>query len=155
MTHVRSQEWKAIAIGFLIVEVGVFIGIQVSNRNDERISDRSCLVDIERMREDPQASQGLALRLGRDSCGELIPVGANDTIADVAVRNRLANSYRGIEARGRCARRFQSRRRRSLTATGVGNFITTMDEEPIKVTTVATLMRMIASAPMPGMPTAR
>jgi hypothetical protein len=32
--HVRSQNWTAIAIDFVIVVVGVFIGIQVSNWNE-------------------------------------------------------------------------------------------------------------------------
>lgn len=34
--HVKAQNWTAIAIDFVIVVVGVFIGIQVSNWNDER-----------------------------------------------------------------------------------------------------------------------
>ncbi|HBS34129.1 MAG TPA: hypothetical protein DEA50_03490, partial [Parvularcula sp.] len=34
--HFRKQEWTAIAIDFLIVVIGVFIGIQVSNLNAER-----------------------------------------------------------------------------------------------------------------------
>lgn len=41
--HVRNQEWSAIAIDFVIVVVGVFIGIQVSNWNqglaDRRIAE--------------------------------------------------------------------------------------------------------------------
>ena len=34
--HVREQNWFAVTLDFLIVVVGVFIGIQVSNWNDER-----------------------------------------------------------------------------------------------------------------------
>ena len=34
--HVKAQNWTAIVIDFVIVVVGVFIGIQVSNWNDER-----------------------------------------------------------------------------------------------------------------------
>jgi hypothetical protein len=40
MEHVREQNWSAIAIDFVIVVVGVFIGIQVSNWNDARATDR-------------------------------------------------------------------------------------------------------------------
>jgi hypothetical protein len=40
MEHVREQNWSAIAIDFVIVVVGVFIGIQVSNWNGERATDR-------------------------------------------------------------------------------------------------------------------
>lgn len=36
IAHFRKQEWTAIAIDFLIVVVGVFIGIQVSNWNAAR-----------------------------------------------------------------------------------------------------------------------
>jgi hypothetical protein len=38
--HVRDQNWFAVGLDFLIVVVGVFIGIQVANWNDER-SERS------------------------------------------------------------------------------------------------------------------
>ena len=34
--HVKAQNWTAVAIDFVIVVVGVFIGIQVSNWNDAR-----------------------------------------------------------------------------------------------------------------------
>ena len=34
--HVRKQEWTAIAIDFCIVVIGVFLGIQVANWNEER-----------------------------------------------------------------------------------------------------------------------
>jgi hypothetical protein len=36
--HVKAQNWTAIVIDFVIVVVGVFIGIQVSNWNDDRQS---------------------------------------------------------------------------------------------------------------------
>ena len=36
IAHFRKQEWTAIAIDFVIVVVGVFIGIQVSNWNEVR-----------------------------------------------------------------------------------------------------------------------
>ena len=36
--HFRQQNWTAIAIDFVIVVVGVFIGIQVSNLNEERVA---------------------------------------------------------------------------------------------------------------------
>jgi hypothetical protein len=38
--HVREQNWSAVGIDFVIVVVGVFIGIQVSNWNGERATDR-------------------------------------------------------------------------------------------------------------------
>ncbi len=36
ITHFRKQEWTAIALDFVIVVVGVFIGIQVANWNEVR-----------------------------------------------------------------------------------------------------------------------
>lgn len=37
ITHVREQNWTAIAIDFVIVVIGVFVGIQVSNWNEARV----------------------------------------------------------------------------------------------------------------------
>jgi hypothetical protein len=36
MRHVRTQNWVAVGLDLVIVVVGVFIGIQVSNWNDAR-----------------------------------------------------------------------------------------------------------------------
>jgi hypothetical protein len=47
--HFRKQEWTAIAIDFLIVVMGVFIGIQVSNLNAaraDRVSERHYLAQL-------------------------------------------------------------------------------------------------------------
>jgi len=140
--HVRRQEWTAIGIDFVIVVVGVFIGIQVSNWNDERLRATTAETYIERIREDLranlgdlrervayfsqvrtnalgvlealdqpretlgeqflidayQASQMLPRTLGRDTYDEILSVGANDAIANVPIRNRLANFYRSVEA---------------------------------------------------------
>ncbi|WP_425411063.1 DUF6090 family protein [Hyphococcus sp.] len=38
--HVKAQNWTAVALDFVIVVVGVFIGIQVANWNDERAEQR-------------------------------------------------------------------------------------------------------------------
>ncbi len=40
MQHVREQNWTAIAIEFVIVVVGVFLGIQIGNWNAERIDEQ-------------------------------------------------------------------------------------------------------------------
>ena len=34
--HVKDQNWSAVGLDFVIVVLGVFIGIQVSNWNDVR-----------------------------------------------------------------------------------------------------------------------
>tara|TARA_R110000803_G_scaffold1052_1_gene3584 strand:+ start:1873 stop:2619 length:747 start_codon:yes stop_codon:yes gene_type:complete len=43
--HVKDQNWFAVALDFLIVVVGVFIGIQVANWNDAR-ADRGQAADL-------------------------------------------------------------------------------------------------------------
>ena len=56
MRHVRDQNWIAVGLDFVIVVVGVFIGIQVANWNEERaegdLADRSRLQLIEDVRAD-------------------------------------------------------------------------------------------------------
>ena len=52
ITHVRKQEWTAIVIDFVIVVVGVFIGIQVSNWNDDRSTRLRAAVFSERLTQD-------------------------------------------------------------------------------------------------------
>lgn len=51
-THIEEQNWTAIWIDLLIVVVGVFIGIQVSNWNDERVRDRDSKEFTARLTED-------------------------------------------------------------------------------------------------------
>ena len=50
--HTRKQEWTAIFIDLVIVVVGVFIGIQVSNWNIERETNRRAAVFTERLEAD-------------------------------------------------------------------------------------------------------
>lgn len=47
--HVKGQNWFAVGIDFLIVVIGVFIGIQVSNWNEarqDRALEQECLVRL-------------------------------------------------------------------------------------------------------------
>ena len=50
--HVREQNWTAIAIDFVIVVVGVFIGIQVSNWNEDRESQVAERVFVQAVRDE-------------------------------------------------------------------------------------------------------
>jgi len=50
--HLKARDWIAVALDFVIVVVGVFIGIQVSNWNAERLEKRAAHAYIERIRED-------------------------------------------------------------------------------------------------------
>ena len=48
--HVKAQNWTAVALDFVIVVVGVFIGIQVANWNETRTDRESERVVLEEMR---------------------------------------------------------------------------------------------------------
>jgi hypothetical protein len=50
--HVRNQNWVAVALDLVIVVIGVFIGIQVANWNEDRLNQREEQVLIERLKVD-------------------------------------------------------------------------------------------------------
>jgi hypothetical protein len=50
--HVRAQNWTAVFLDFVIVVVGVFIGIQVANWNDARVARASEARYLMRLHED-------------------------------------------------------------------------------------------------------
>jgi len=52
MKHVRDQNWFAVFLDFLIVVVGVFIGIQVANWNEMRREDATGRAYLDRIQED-------------------------------------------------------------------------------------------------------
>jgi hypothetical protein len=52
--HVRRQEWTAIWIDLVIVVVGVFIGIQVANWNEDRLTRSKAAVFTARLKADLQ-----------------------------------------------------------------------------------------------------
>lgn len=47
--HVKAQNWFAVGIDFLIVVVGVFIGIQMANWNDARVDEGRARAYLERI----------------------------------------------------------------------------------------------------------
>ena len=50
--HTKAQNWTAIAIDFVIVVVGVFIGVQVSNWNDDAAERRDTSLVLQRIHAD-------------------------------------------------------------------------------------------------------
>jgi hypothetical protein len=50
--HVRDQNWTAIGIDFVIVVIGVFVGIQVANWNSERETSQKAAIFTERLKAD-------------------------------------------------------------------------------------------------------
>lgn len=55
IAHLRKQEWTAIAIDFVIVVVGVFVGLQVNNWNEARSERAREAFTIAALRSDFQA----------------------------------------------------------------------------------------------------
>ena len=81
--HVKTQNWTAVGIDFVIVVVGVFIGIQVSNWNDARADER--------------AYQDAMKRLAEESAETLLSAGEtraaiNDALANVQPAIALLSS---------------------------------------------------------------
>ena len=50
--RIREHDWFAIAIELAVVVLGVFIGLQASNWNDQRVQDQRAVVFGERLQED-------------------------------------------------------------------------------------------------------
>jgi len=62
--HVKAQNWTAVALDFVIVVVGVFIGIQVSNWNDARgraETERALLTELRAALADDARAVGATL----------------------------------------------------------------------------------------------
>ncbi len=57
--HVKTQNWTAVGLDFVIVVVGVFIGIQVSNWNESAAQDRRSHNSLERIHDDLALDQRL------------------------------------------------------------------------------------------------
>jgi hypothetical protein len=55
IAHLRKQEWTAIAIDFLIVVIGVFVGLQVNNWNEARVDRARAANYLERLATDLSA----------------------------------------------------------------------------------------------------
>ena len=63
--HVKAQNWTAVGIDFVIVVVGVFVGIQVANWNEERLDDVRAGAYLDRIAGDLSSDlENIAMRLG-------------------------------------------------------------------------------------------
>lgn len=80
--HVKSHNWFAVAIDFLIVVAGVFVGIQVSNWNANRLEERAARAYVERIREDlgtsAQSLQSMVIYYGQVKSHALAALDAFD-----------------------------------------------------------------------------
>ena len=59
MKHVNAQNWFAVGVDFVIVVVGVYIGIEVTNWNDVRNNKTGLVASLERL--DKEVSQNIEI----------------------------------------------------------------------------------------------
>jgi hypothetical protein len=52
ISHLRRQDWTAVVIELVVVVIGVFIGIQVSNWNEDRETNEKAMVFTQRLKAD-------------------------------------------------------------------------------------------------------
>lgn len=117
--HVRNLHWSAIVIDLLIVIAGVFIGTQVSNWNEDRVTNRKAAAFADRLRDDLREeawSSELLLQYNRE-------VLANAERAVVVLEDQATLSDEDLlTAAYRATQYKQKGRRRStyeeLTSTG-------------------------------------
>lgn len=77
MQHVKEQNWTAVGIDFVIVVIGVFVGIQVANWNDarkERAAEQRYLIELARdlTADVAELQRGRRHKLGRLATSEAI-----------------------------------------------------------------------------------
>ncbi len=111
--NLKQQQWTAAGIELVIVVLGVFIGLQVSNWNQDRISDQQAAGFAERLkadlREEDWAYQ-LLIAYNREvlASADLAAdaLEGEQTIADEAL---LVSAYRATQYRQRLRRRCHLR----------------------------------------------
>ena len=65
LQRLKQQQWGAIGIELVIVVLGVFLGMQVSNWNEERATARRAEVFSERLRSDlREEAWGYEMQIG-------------------------------------------------------------------------------------------
>ncbi len=107
--HVREQNWTAVGIDFCIVVIGVFIGIQVSNWNDERDTNRQAALFTEHLRADLREEAWgyqYLIEYSRDvlaaSEATVNALSGKTTLSDEAL---LVSAYRASQYKNRARRR--------------------------------------------------
>ncbi len=137
----KQQNWAAIAIEFVLLVLGVFLGIQVANWNEDRATDRRAEVFTERLRGDlREEAWGYEMQVGYYG-----DVGANGKRALDALVGRasmtddalLIAAYRATQYNGNIRRRATYD---ELTSRGEIGLVTDA--------TVRDLAQRVYSAPM-------
>lgn len=100
-SNLRRQDWTAVSVELVVVILGVFIGVQVSNWNAERATNRESRVFTERLKTDLRA-EAFAYELSVAYYGQVL---ANARRAEAALSGRvnlddealLASAYRATQ----------------------------------------------------------
>lgn len=99
--HVKTQNWFAVALDFCIVVLGVFIGLQVSNWNDNRNTHQRAAVFGERLTKDLQYeawSYQYLINYNRDvRAGAKAALDALSGAAPLSDEAFLTNAYRATQ----------------------------------------------------------
>lgn len=74
--HVEDQNWLAVGLDFLIVVLGVFIGIQLGNWNDSRADKREYKLAVERYIAEAETNLDILNSLDAEFAGTLNQVSA-------------------------------------------------------------------------------
>ncbi|MEO6384217.1 MAG: DUF6090 family protein [Thermomonas sp.] len=109
--HVRKQEWTAIWIDLVIVVVGVFIGIQVSNWNAERETRQKAAIFTERLKIDLR-EEAWSYQYLIEYCRDVL---ANAEIAVDALSGKTAASNEALLVSAYRATQYKQRSRRRST----------------------------------------
>lgn len=107
--HLKNQQWTAFGIELVIVVLGVFIGIQVSNWNQERITSRQAANFAERLKADLREEDWgyqLLISYNREVLASaeraLAALEGRATVSDEAL---LVNAYRATQYKQKLRRR--------------------------------------------------
>lgn len=107
--HFKHQQWTAIGIDFVIVVIGVFVGIQVSNWNQARVTDQQAAVFTTHLKEDLREEDWgyqLMIEYNRDVLDNAeIAVGAMEGTAPVSDEALLVSAYRATQYKNKLRRR--------------------------------------------------
>src|SRR6056297_1455928 len=88
--HVRDQNWFAVGLDFLIVVVGVFIGIQVANWNEVRLERQVESVYLSDLQQDFERNLDLLEEREQSLTGII------DAMQELLAETRLAQPQRSV-----------------------------------------------------------
>lgn len=109
IAHLKDQHWTAVVIDFVIVVVGVFVGIQVSNWNQARVTDQQAAVFTAHLKQDlREEAWGYQLMIeysGQVRANAERAVNALDGTAPLSDEALLVSAYRATQYKNKLRRR--------------------------------------------------